>query len=111
MSLTPQKASKPAKPVKAKKASAPRPDEMSPDVCEFLAAVDDFKRSQMRSFLSFEDIHCVLELLGYERKGKRGGPDALASAIDSYKRAYDRLFPTWSEIFVIACQAGWRRPL
>lgn len=105
MSVPPDEAR--AKPARSR--PTPRPDELSDEVCEFLSAVDDYKRAHMRSFLSFEEIFQVLEQLGYAREDGREGAEVLSEAIEEYKQAQGRLFPTWSEIFELAMDRGWAR--
>ena len=105
MSVPPKKAS--AKPARSR--PTPRPDELSDDVCEFLSAVDAYKRSNMRSFLTFDEIFQVFDLLGYVHSGGDDGPEALSAAIDAYKESQGRLFPTWSEVFELARGLGWER--
>ena len=95
-----------------RKATAPRPDEMSPQVCEFLTAIDDYRRGNMRSFLSFQEILEVLRGLGYshvESLRDETAMDELAQAVEEYKQANERLFPSWSEIFTVAVKIGWER--
>ena len=105
MSVPPEEAS--ARPARSR--PMPRPDELSDDVCEFLSAVDEYKRSNMRSFLSFDEIFQVFDLLGYVHSGGDDAPEALSDAIDAYKERQGRLFPTWSEIFELARGLGWER--
>ena len=93
------------------KAAPPRPDQMSPEVFEFVTAIDDYKRANMRSFLSLEEILDIFQTLGYRKEAAtlENAMNHLADAIDAYKREHDRLFPSWSEIFEIATTAGWER--
>ena len=97
---------------KKRRPGAPRPDEMSPEVFEFLTAIDDFKRTNLRSYLALEQVFEVFELLGYHPDG--GALDelaieALSEAIDRYKASNERLFPSWSEVFQVALDLGWTR--
>ena len=48
-------------------ASAPRADEMSAEVLEFITAIDDYKRRNERPFPSWTEILEVLKKLGYEK--------------------------------------------
>ena len=52
---------------RAQKAGAPRPDEMTEDVLEFITAIDDYKRNRERPFPSWSEILEILKGLGYER--------------------------------------------
>ena len=49
------------------KANAPRPDEMSADVIEFITAIDDYKREHSRPFPNWSEVLEILKGLGYER--------------------------------------------
>ncbi len=100
-----------AKPRKRRKKSASRPDEMTPEVFEFLTAVDDYKRAHMRSFLGLEELLEVFEELGYQPQPDGHGDELalLSEAIAEYKREQQRLFPSWSEIFRVARELGWAR--
>lgn len=96
-----------------RKSGAPRPDEMSPEVFEFLTAIDDYKRANLRSFLGLTEVFEVLDKLRY-RAGDPPMPqdaaiEALSDAIDAYKKEQGRLFPSWSEIFLVARELGWAR--
>jgi hypothetical protein len=46
---------------------APRPDEMSPDVVEFMTAMDDYKRRKGRPFPNWSEVLQVVKSLGYRR--------------------------------------------
>ncbi|MFT4537940.1 MAG: hypothetical protein ACI835_000372 [Planctomycetota bacterium] len=59
---TPETAPKKRKPI-----SAPRPDEMSPEVLDFITAIDDYKRKNERPFPSWTEILEVIKGLGYEK--------------------------------------------
>lgn len=48
------------------------PDSMTPELVEFLAAIDDYKRSNQRPFPSLSEVFEVLRTLGY-RKGREDG--------------------------------------
>lgn len=54
---------------KAKKASVPRPDEMSPEVIEFITAIDEYKRLYQRPFPSWSEVLDIVKELGYEKAG------------------------------------------
>ncbi len=59
-------AGKPAK-TGRKPAAAPKPNEMEPDVLEFIQAIDDYKRQAARPFPSWSEILEIVKRLGYER--------------------------------------------
>lgn len=44
-----------------------RPDEMPPDVIEFITAIDDYKRSNRRPFPTWSEVLEIVKGLGYER--------------------------------------------
>ena len=46
---------------------APRPDEMSPDVLEFIHAIDLYKRVNQRPFPNWSEVLEILKGLGYSR--------------------------------------------
>ena len=50
-----------------RKPPSPRPDEMTPDVLEFITAIDDYKRHKSRPFPNWSEILDILKELGYER--------------------------------------------
>jgi hypothetical protein len=92
----------------------PRPDELSRETFEFIAAIDEYKRKHMRSFLSDREVLMVLAGLGYGRKGAASEPgaDELAAYADSrarYRAEHGRLFPTWSEVFQLLLELGYER--
>ena len=91
----------------------PRPDELSRESFEFIAAIDQYKRKYMRSFLSDREVLEILTGLGYSR-GSPDEPSArdLAEYADArarYRKEHGRLFPTWSEIFDLLLALGYRR--
>lgn len=47
--------------------SAARPDEMPPDVLEFIHAIDVYKRVNQRPFPSWSEILVIVKSLGYAR--------------------------------------------
>ena len=115
MSSEPQKNDSTPKPVV--RTHTPRPDEMSRESFEFIAAVDDYKRRHMRSFLTDEEVLRILFGLGYG-EGGRGRADAAPTeaqleAFDQARQRYrtekGRLFPTWSELFALLMELGYRR--
>lgn len=92
----------------------PRPDELSRETFEFIAAIDDYKRKHMRSFLSDREVLTVLRSLGYGNEGAHGEPTeadlaAYAQARTRYRAEHGRLFPTWSEVFQLLLDLGYRR--
>ena len=64
------KPSQNAKKKTTRKPAARRPDEMPPDVLEFITAIDDYKRRNERPFPSWTEILEVLKGLGYEKLSK-----------------------------------------
>jgi hypothetical protein len=50
-----------------KKGGAVRPDEMTPEVLEFIHALDTYKRKKQRPFPNCSEILEVLKSLGYSR--------------------------------------------
>jgi len=102
----PSKDEKPSKP----RTRVPRPDELSQETFEFIAAVDEYKRDRLRNILELEDVLEIVRSLGYLRKGFRGSElHALEAALDDYKRAHGRLFPNWSEVFQVIVGLGYER--
>jgi hypothetical protein len=51
----------------ARQPSAARPDEMPPEVLEFITAIDEYKRSHRRPFPTWSEVLEILKSLGYER--------------------------------------------
>lgn len=92
----------------------PRPDELSRETFEFIAAIDEYKRKHMRSFLSDREVLTVLRSLGYGNEGPVSEPSeadlaAYAQARTRYRAEHGRLFPTWSEVFQLLLDLGYRR--
>ena len=92
----------------------PRPDELSRETFEFIAAIDEYKRRHLRSFLSDKEVIGVLCALGYERSGSSSEPSQehlaeYAAARARYRAERGRLFPTWSEVFQLLVELGYRR--
>ena len=92
----------------------PRPDELSRECFEFIAAVDDYKRRRMRSFLEDREVLEILFELGYRRPDcdPRPTEDQLedyGAARQRYRVEQGRLFPTWSEVFDLFTELGYRR--
>ena len=92
----------------------PRPDELSRETFEFIAAIDEYKRKHMRAFLSDREVLTVLFALGYGQKRGGGEPTeaelaAYAAARARYRAEHGRLFPTWSEVFQLLLELGYER--
>lgn len=92
----------------------PRPDELSRETFEFIAAIDEYKRKHMRSFLSDREVLMVLRSLGYGTQETASEPSeadlvAYAAARTRYRAEHGRLFPTWSEVFQLLLDLGYRR--
>ncbi len=51
----------------AEKSSSMRPDEMPPDVLEFITAMDHYKRVHQRPFPNWSEVLEVVKGLGYVR--------------------------------------------
>ncbi|MBK7643863.1 MAG: hypothetical protein IPJ19_12595 [Planctomycetes bacterium] len=45
----------------------PRPDEMPPEVLEFIQAIDEYKRVHRRPFPTWSEVLEIVKTLGYER--------------------------------------------
>lgn len=92
----------------------PRPDELSRETFEFIAAIDEYKRKHMRSFLSDREVLGVLRTLGYGRESAGPEPSEAelaeyAGARTRYRTEHGRLFPTWSEVFQLLLELGYQR--
>ena len=92
----------------------PRPDELSRETFEFIAAIDEYKRKHMRSFLSDREVLSVLRSLGYGTPESSSEPSeadlaAYAASRSRYRAEHGRLFPTWSEVFQLLLDLGYRR--
>ncbi|MBM3977071.1 MAG: hypothetical protein FJ299_08785 [Planctomycetes bacterium] len=92
---------------------ATRPDQMSGELCKFLAAIDTYRRTHSRSNLQPADVRRVLHELGYRREGRKVDARTFErdyeAALLAYKRKAKRLFPSWSEVHALLLEAGWRR--
>src|SRR5262245_19211959 len=92
----------------------PRPDELSRESFEFIAAIDEYKRRHLRSFLGDREVLAVLRSLGYRRGSSNHEPSEAelkeyADARARYRIEHGRLFPTWSEIFQLLVDLGYSR--
>lgn len=95
----------------------PRPDELTRETFEFIAAIDDYKRNHMRSFLDDVEVLGVAHDLGwFPTKGRGKGhavskaeQKAYAKARETYRLENGRLFPSWSEIFELLMGLGYER--
>jgi hypothetical protein len=69
---SPKKTSKPRKKDEEdpEKSSSMRPDEMPPDVLEFITAMDHYKRVHQRPFPNWSEVLEVVKGLGYVRARK-----------------------------------------
>ncbi len=107
----------PHTPKRVVKTHTPRPDELSKETFEFIAAVDDYKRNHMRSFLDDIEILNILYSLGYGHPEFEATPDTaeeaeierFQAARQRYRDEAGRLFPTWSELFTILTELGYAR--
>jgi hypothetical protein len=54
-------------PAKAAKPATSKPDQMEPEVLEFIQAIDDYKRIHGRPFPSWSEVLEIIRNLGYER--------------------------------------------
>ena len=94
----------------------PRPDELTRESFEFIAAIDQYKRRHMRSFLDDAEVLHVLASLGYARTDQAGQAPSLEAQVAAYGAAKSRyrteegrLFPTWSEVFELLLGLGYQR--
>ncbi|NOT30077.1 MAG: hypothetical protein HOP15_06470 [Planctomycetes bacterium] len=92
----------------------PRPDELSRETFEFIAAIDEYKRKHLRSFLSDREVLNVLRTLGYGRQRSTSEPSEAeladyAEARARYRAEQGRLFPIWSEVFELLLKLGYLR--
>lgn len=95
---------------KKKRGRAPRPDEMTRETFEFVAAIDEFKRDQGKAHLVPAEVLEVLRSLGYSKSGrKREAVKEYQAALATYRKAHGRLFPNWSEVFSVVQEMGYRR--
>jgi hypothetical protein len=46
-----------------------RPDEMPPEVLEFIQAIDEYKRVNRRPFPTWSEVLEIVKTLGYQRAG------------------------------------------
>ncbi|MFT7540461.1 MAG: hypothetical protein ACI9K5_001422 [Gammaproteobacteria bacterium] len=107
----------PRTPKRVVKTHTPRPDELSKETFEFIAAIDDYKRNHMRSFLDDIEILNILYSLGYGHPEFEATPDnaddeqieRFQDARQRYRDEAGRLFPTWSELFTILTELGYSR--
>ena len=115
MTPPPKEPSQPSGKKKPKvRTHTPRPDELSRECFEFIAAVDEYKRRRMRSFLEDREVLEILFDLGYARDGYDPAPsddqlEDYAEARQRYRVEHGRLFPTWSEVFELFMELGYRR--
>ena len=95
----------------------PRPDELSREAFQFIAAIDDYKRKNMRSFLDDAQVLGVARDLGWQpgdAKRRSAKPTKAeiaryAAAREAYRTEHGRLFPSWSEVFEILLELGYVR--
>ena len=92
----------------------PRPDELSSATLQFITAVDEYKRTNMRSFLEDSEVIEIILSLGYRLMAEvdevtEGQLSAYAEARQRYRDEHGRLFPTWSEVFKILSELGYER--
>lgn len=93
---------------KPQRTRVPRPDELTEDAFQFISAIDEFKRTNMVSFLTLDHVIEIVDSLGYLRTETPPEPVAeLEGAVEAYKDEHDRLFPNWSEIYKIVLQLGY----
>jgi hypothetical protein len=102
------------------KVKVTRPDEMPPEVFEFIDAIEKYKRRSMKAHLASEQVLAVVRELGY---GQRGGGreredgegdrervvEEYEGALEAYKKRYRRPFPNWSEVFEVLREIGFNR--
>ena len=56
-----------AEPEASERRGSTRPDEMPPEVLEFIQAIDEYKRVHRRPFPSWSEVLEIVKTLGYER--------------------------------------------
>ena len=106
----PSASAKQKKKAPVRRTSPPRADQLSDETIEFLTALDLYKRQNMLSFLRFEEIFPVLEVLGYTFEGDREKlAKTFEQALDHLREESGRLFPSWSEVFGATLAMGWER--
>jgi hypothetical protein len=54
-------------PESSERRGSTRPDEMPPEVLEFIQAIDEYKRVHRRPFPSWSEVLEIVKTLGYER--------------------------------------------
>ena len=115
MTPTPKKPT-PGKGTSHVRTRTPRPDELSREAFEFIAAIDEYKRVHMCSFLDDKQVLAVAHELGWHPPGAKPRKTAskeeltgYAKARDAYRSDNGRLFPNWSEVFDILMQLGYER--
>jgi hypothetical protein len=59
--------SEPESDEEVRRTTATRPDEMPPEVLEFITAIDDYKRLHRRPFPTWSEVLEILKALGYSR--------------------------------------------
>jgi hypothetical protein len=97
------------------KVKVTRPDEMPPEVFEFIDAIEKYKRRTMKAHLGSAQVLEVARGLGYGRVGGDGegdGKGAVAEyegALEAYKKRFKRPFPNWSEVFEVLREIGFDR--
>lgn len=105
-------ASQPAAPAPKAKPAISKPDAMSSETFEFLAAIDEAKRQLMLAHLDLGQVLDVLISLGYglpNKRSKKTQLTELQASLETYKTKHQRLFPNWSEVFTVARETGFVR--
>ena len=101
-----------AKPTKKPKPRFEKPDEMSDDVVDFIAAIDEVKRREMIQHLELTRVIEIVHELGFRSatagRGK-GELRAVEQALQDYRQEHDRLFPNWSEVWSVLRELGYER--
>jgi hypothetical protein len=101
-----------ASPTRAPKARVEKPDEMSDEVIDFIGAIDATKRRRMTQHLPLEQVLEVVHQLGFRSPVIGAGAaevKKVQGAIDDYRRAHDRLFPNWSEVWSVLVELGYSK--
>ncbi len=65
--MTPARKKTTSKKKATRSSPTPRPDEMSEEVMEFIAAIDDYKRANQRPFPTWSEVLEILKTMGYQR--------------------------------------------
>jgi hypothetical protein len=91
------------------KVKVTRPDEMAPEVFEFIDAIEKFKRHTMKAHLGSAQVLEVARGLGYRMVKGEVEVAEYEGALEAYKKRFKRPFPNWSEVFEVLKEIGFNR--